>query len=355
MRVKVKGFKVFKDRYGKQRCYHRATGVGLDLEKHPLGSSEFFAECARIAAINAMKVEKPGTLGLLISVYKKSPAWRELKPKSQEWYESGIAYLKPINDTPLIKFDSPLVVRIRDKAQTKKSWYFANIVKTTLSTLFSWGKERGYIDSNPAKDVRRVKRPKDLARANRPWTTPEYIAVLEASPSHFKPLIGVMLYTGADPIDTVLLLKSQYKGFAFDFNRKKTGNPVYKPIPSLLKTILETMPKHDADTLLANSFGKPWTKSGVDSVWHKLKKELEDKGVIQKGLTLKGLRHTYATILREIGESHRSIADALGDKSEAMGQHYSRDADIKSNAERTVKVFDKKHGIVKLNKKSVKL
>lgn len=49
--VRVKGFKIFKDRHGKQRCYHRETGHKVDLTHAPIGSAEFFAECETIRAI----------------------------------------------------------------------------------------------------------------------------------------------------------------------------------------------------------------------------------------------------------------------------------------------------------------
>jgi len=50
-KVRVKGFKIFKDRHGKQRCYHRETGHKVDLSHAPIGSAEFFAECETIRAI----------------------------------------------------------------------------------------------------------------------------------------------------------------------------------------------------------------------------------------------------------------------------------------------------------------
>lgn len=50
-RVRVKGFKVFKDRHGKQRCYHRQTGDKVDLIRTPIGSAECFAECEKIRAV----------------------------------------------------------------------------------------------------------------------------------------------------------------------------------------------------------------------------------------------------------------------------------------------------------------
>jgi DNA repair exonuclease SbcCD ATPase subunit len=49
--VRVKGFQIFRDRHGKQRCYHRKTRAAIDLEKYPIGSAEFLAECTRISAL----------------------------------------------------------------------------------------------------------------------------------------------------------------------------------------------------------------------------------------------------------------------------------------------------------------
>ena len=39
--IRVSGFKIFKDRHGKQRCYHRKTGIKIDLERAPIGSAAF--------------------------------------------------------------------------------------------------------------------------------------------------------------------------------------------------------------------------------------------------------------------------------------------------------------------------
>jgi ureidoglycolate hydrolase len=49
--VQVRGFKIFKDRHGKHRCYHRKTGIKIDLERPPIGSAAFIAECEKIVAL----------------------------------------------------------------------------------------------------------------------------------------------------------------------------------------------------------------------------------------------------------------------------------------------------------------
>lgn len=356
MRIKVKGFQLFKDRHGKMRCYHRATGEAIDLEKFPIDSVEFLGECSRICALYKPKDIKPGTLGMLIKKYKESPKWAELKPKTQTFYEEAFIYLSPIHSTAIIRFNRPLVVKIRDKAYEKKTWWFANQIKTSISVLFQWGSERGYIEENYASGIKRIGRPKDLPRANRPWTDKERFVVLEEMKPHFKPVIGAILYTGADTCDVI---RFPNKTDSVEFSRQKTGVEVKQKLKSAFKSILAHAPKHTATTLLANSYGNPWTADGVNSVWSKERRKLEAQGKIGKGLTLKGLRHTHATILREMGEDDRTIADALGQKSQSMGRHYSRDADISKKMDGVTKKFNRAEAqkiakFVKPSNKSVK-
>ena len=118
-RIKVKGFQIFPDRHGKMRCYHRKTRTAVNLKTAPLGSAEFFAECARISELTKLAgIPKPGTFGLLIAEYKTSDAFLDdLAPRTQADYQRCLNYLKPIADTPLHRFDRALVVRIRDKAR----------------------------------------------------------------------------------------------------------------------------------------------------------------------------------------------------------------------------------------------
>ena len=133
-KIRLRGFQIFKDRHGKWRAYHRKTRAPVDLDKTPLGSAEFFAECAKIAALAEAKAvkEKPGTFGFLIRNYRASATFQDLAPRTQADYQGHFDYLQPIADTPLIRFDRPLVVRIRDKAAASKGRRFGNYLKATL-------------------------------------------------------------------------------------------------------------------------------------------------------------------------------------------------------------------------------
>ena len=109
----------------------------------------------------------------------------------------------------------------------------------------------------------------------------------------------------------------------------------------MLQEILAGAPTHDAITLCANSNGLPWTESGFRASWRKLRTKLEREKKINEGLTLYGLRHTVAVILREAGADERTIADALGQKTIEMARHYAEGADLKRKMRGVVAEFDR--------------
>lgn len=349
--VRVKGFQIFADRHGRMRCYHRRKKTAVDLTKAPLGSAEFFAECARISEANKLAIPpKAGTLVQLIADYKAHAAFTGLAEATRGDYQRIFNYLRPIEGTALHRFDAPLVVRIRDKAAEGGKRRFANYVKSVMSTLFSWAVERGLMTLNPAKGVKNIRRPRGMPDANRPWSDSERHAVLDGAPSHMLPALALMAFTGLGPGDTLRLPKTFFKDGRIATRRSKTGEPVYWQAPSPLRTIMKDAPKHDAITLCANSDGKPWTLSGFRASWRKFRLKLEADGKIGPGLTLYGLRHTVAVILRECGFDERTIADALGQKTIEMARHYAKGADLTNKMRDVAKKFGRE-----VNKRRTKL
>jgi integrase len=338
--VRMRGFKIFRDRHRRWRCYHRRTGIAVDLIKCPMGSAEFFAECARISELLSTVAPKPGTLGLLIQSYRADATFTDLAPRTRTDYQRIFDYLKPIADTALVKFDRPLIVRIRDKAAEQRGRRQGNYVKSVLSLLFAWGVERGYLPNNPASEIKSIRRKKGLPEANRPWSDEERHAVLEALPPHMKVPMGLMMYAGLGPKDALLLPRSFFRDGEIATRRSKTGEPVYWPCPAPLAEIIVAAPTHNAITLCANSKGRPWTESGFNASWRPVKLRLQKAGDIGFGLTLYGLRHTVAVIMREQGFDERTIADALGQKTIEMARHYAKGADLKPKMRGVVKSLD---------------
>jgi hypothetical protein len=111
--IKVKGFKIFKDKKPpfKLRCYHRATGYKIDMEIVELGSVAFFVECEKINALTeARKAKEPkaGTLGGLIVAYYRTEHFSDtLSDRTRKDYRTVANYLEPILDTPISAIDTP--------------------------------------------------------------------------------------------------------------------------------------------------------------------------------------------------------------------------------------------------------
>ncbi|MEW9838557.1 tyrosine-type recombinase/integrase [Mesorhizobium marinum] len=341
--VRVKGFAIWQDRKlpFKWRCRHRKTGTMLDLAQHPLGSLSFFAECSRIAALIQKADEpKPGTLGQLVARYRAGTTFADLATRTRDDYQRCFDYLQPIADTSLDRFSAPLIVRIRDKAAAKHGRRFGNYVKTVLALTFAWGLERGYVKNNPAVRIKGIRRPRGAPDANRPWSDSERNAVSAALPSHMTLPVALMMYCGLDPQDAIRLPRTAVSDGMINARRGKTGEAIWLPLPSPVVDALASAAAHDAITCCANSRGKPWSVSGFRASWRPIRMKLETAGVVEKGLTLKGLRHTVATILAEMGYDDRTIADMLSQKTEAMARLYSRRANKTRKLSAVVKDFE---------------
>ena len=360
-RVRVRGFQIFEDRHGTWRCYHRATRIKIDLGATPLGSAGFFAECSKIQAVakaQAATKPRPGTLGGLIEFYRRTDHYRDLSDRTKADYQRCADFLAPIADMPVFKINTPMVAGIHDKAAAKLGWRRGNYVLTLLSEVFRQSVPRGHISENFAAKVLAKRRPKSLAKVNRPWTAAELETVLGAAEPHVKAAIALMANTGLDPSDAIRLKKDQIVSDVIRGLRGKTQAIVAVPIGRSLRAALDSAPAHDAETIVATSRGKPWTYSGLSSVWHRFKGRLEEANAIAPGLTLKGLRHTVATTLREAGMSDRDIADLLGQKTASMALHYSSTADLEAKNRKTVRKLDseneRRRRVVKPSAETVK-
>lgn len=339
--VRIKGFKIYQDRHDTWRCYHRATSTAIDLAKNPLGSAGFFAECDRITRIySAVATSKPGTLGMLIKQYRADTAFQGLAARTRRDYQKCFDYLKDIEDTHLVRFNPPLVVKIRNSAGKDMGRKWGTYVKTTLSLIFSWGLEQGYVDNNPALRIKGLKKPKDAPDANRPWSDDEREAVHSAAPAYLLLPISLMMFCGLDPGDVVNLPKTAVKDGFIDTKRGKTKQPVWLPLPDPVVEALARAEVHKAMTLCVSTEGTPWTYSGLDGAWQRFRAKLLKAEKIKTGLTLKGLRHTVATILADMGYDERTIADMLGQQTIEMARHYSRRAEKRVKLTAVIKNFD---------------
>ena len=347
-KIKIKGVKAYVSK-GKVYAYHRKTGT---LLRSAFGTAEFFAELAAIeASMKTGKVApKPGTWGALVIKYKEHRL-PQLARRTQTDYHKILDWFSVLDDMPLPKWNRGFAIQLRDKAFQQHGRRFANYVIAVGQAVFTWGLERNYVHEHPIKDIKAITRPKQMVRANRPWSRSEWNVVISEAPKHLLApilLCGVLGWREGEAINR---LRNDYDRDSKRIKRTsaKSGKVVRTPVPKMVSDALDGLFPHDAVTLLVNSRGASWTENGFRSSVFKFLGRLETEGKVDAGLTIHGLRHTCGTLLRELGFDKDTIADMLGQEDAGMAEWYARDADLQRKLGGVVKKLDRHFSVANKN------
>ena len=338
--VRIDGVKrYFEPKSGKIYCYHRASGKRL---LSPFGSPAFFLELAAAQSrFDTKPVSKHGSLKLVIEHYRDSHEFQSLRSTTKSEYDRLLNNLALMDGIVMKEVTAPHIVKIRDYTFKSRNRSFANKTLAMLSILFSYAVERGFADINPVKQVKRIRRRGGETRRNRPWTRTELDEVITRAPRHLALPIMIGRWTGLRESDALTIGMSNFDGETIRFETAKRGVWVSIPVAEPLKVALANRPTHKVATLCANSRGQTWTSDGFKTSFFKFIRRLEKEKVVVPGLTFHGLRQTVATELRELGFDTRMIADMLGQKSETMAAHYSRDADLQEKLKPAVEKMER--------------
>ena len=326
MVIRIKGVKRVVSK-GRVYYYHRKSGLRLP----GVPGTTIFADALKAAENGAVMADGiPGTLGGIIAAYRAAPEFTGLQERTRADYQKVFDYLKPLGVLPIGEVDRAYLYEVRDKAFKRRKRRFANYVTQVLSRVFNWAKRRNMADDNPAADVEPIKRPKDAPIVNRAWTDDELATVLAAAPLELRVAIALGAYLGFRVGDMLRLTWSAYDGLAFQIRQHKTGEELWVPVHRHLKTILDAhKERRRSPVIVIGAKGKPFTVSGFQTRFFGMLRRLRKEGKVAKGLSFHGLRHTVGRKLGEAGCAARTIADMLGQKTTAMGEHYSRHANRK--------------------------
>jgi integrase len=344
--TRIKGIKrYFEPKAGKYYCYHRATGKRI---KEEFGSPEFFE---RLAQLNNESLRhrddlNPGSLKALILKYKTSGAFQnDLAPRTRSDYEKVFAFLTPLWDVPLSSFTTPQIVKLRETWRKERGHSFINKTRAVLSILFNHGIEEGLMSTNPVRDVKQIRRPKDARTVNRPWTLSERRVVMAQLPSHLRLPVAIALFSGMREGDVISAPPTIINENKIRVRTAKRNVWIDIPILPELAEALEAekvakaKAKVENTRLCTNSRGEPWTLDGFSCSFRKAIKKLEKAKLVGAGLTFHGLRHTVATTLAEAGVSEEDIAAVLGQKTSRMAAHYAREADRSRRTKAAIRKF----------------
>lgn len=334
---------------GRVYYYHRASGARLPNDPH---SPEFVAALARLNSGNApVPNVQPGTFGALVAAYRASPEFARLAPRTSADYQGVLNWLRGIDAMPIVQLDGPAMLAIRDKALAQKKRRFANHVLQVIGTLLNWGKPRRLSLGNPLAGIRGIKipRPRDLPRANRPWSDDETAAVLGAATGGLRVALALACYAGMRGGDIVRVTWAAYDGAALTWRQGKTSGEVWLPCLPELKAILDAAPK-TATTIATQQNGTPMTEAGLRKAFRTLILRLLRDGQVAPGLTLHGQRHRIGDALMEAGGSLEMVQAVLGQRSIAAPQHYSRGASRRRAASAAIELLANARGTILQNR-----
>lgn len=330
--------------------YHRATGSRIEAE---FGTPAFALEVERLNQRAIETAPRDGSLNALITAYRSKPEFTGLAQRTQSDYQKVFDWLQPIVDMPLLEISTAEIYDLRDKAFEQKKRRFANYVVQVMRLLLEWGRSRGHVTENVAVGVATIPRPKNMPRANRPWTDAEREVVLAHAPIMLRAVIALGMFAALREGDACALPKSAYDGKLIESVASKNGEPLWIPAHYRLREILReaaaarqealaarakrrTVLPFDPPSLVVTSRGRQWTTSGFRASFFKLIAVLEAEGLVGPGLTFHGLRHTVGKLVMEAGGSKEDVGMLLSDRSPSMAEHYSREHEKKGRVTATM-------------------
>src|SRR5215813_10305898 len=258
------------DRHGNIRVYYRAKGPKVRLRGVPW-TPEFMAqyEAAKNATpIRAPKGITPGSWQWLCVQYFSSIEFKQLKSRTQQerrWilestFDEPIApgSNKLFKDFPLAQMKADAVEVLRDrKFKTPQA---ANARVKNIKVVFKWAIKRRFINSNPAREIERIRVKSDGFPA---WTVDNVHQFESRHPigSKARLALALLLYTGQRRGDVVRFGKQHCKNGKLIFTQEKTNKRLVLPILPELQKIIDASPCGSL-TFLESDWHRPFSPHG---------------------------------------------------------------------------------------------
>ena len=322
-KVDLVNIKAYADRHGRMRYYYRRKGFpAVTLPGEP--GSPAFLEAYAAAGAAAPKARpasdrvQPRSISALMIEYYRSPEFMALAPQTQANYRN-------ILDRFRAKFGHKGVAGVetrhldsifRDMAATPGA---AANLRLRLNRVFRLAVKMAWRDSNPVRDSEAKRKKSD---GFVPWTEEE-IATYEAfwpEGTRERLALALLLYTAVRRSDVVKMGRQHISSGRISLRQTKGGAWIKIPIHPTLQAEIDRHPT--ALTFLVTQYGAPFTAPGFTQ-W------FVERAVMAgiRNRTPHGLRKAAGRRLAEAGCSTKEIAAALGHRTLAEAETYTRDAD----------------------------
>lgn len=246
-----------------------------------------------------------GTVKNLWRLYQESPSWERLKDDTRRDYtQCSKPLLAVFGDMPATQIKPSDIARYL-RIERADAPVRANRENSLLSNLMNVAIERGELDVNPCKQVRRNQ---EMPRRVEPEADQIQALVKFAyekggqwpvivMAAEFASLAGPrqieflsITWPFIDQAEIRIKRAKQRKGAPEIIDKVEVS-----PAMAELLERLRLAQKDDCQTVFANRHGNPYTRSGFKGMWGKLMKAATEAKAISQHFTFHDLRAFYAT------------------------------------------------------------
>ncbi len=189
----------------------------------------------------------------------------------------------------------------------------ADKVIGALATVLAWAYERGMIEVNHAREVKKLA--PQGGRADKVWTPDQLAALLANSPPDLSKLVRMALLTAARLGDLLALTWEQFDGRWIEYTPAKTAKttgvivrlPVYELPP--LESLMRELGPSTGHMLRTEARGIPWTIPNFNAKW---KAALAKAELLSADRHFHDLRGTAITNLLSAGATDAETASISG-------------------------------------------
>lgn len=305
---------VYRQRNG---LYFQRRGWPSQKFESEFGSPEFWREYAGILSCK----DKPRRVvlrnfGALIDDYRRSPRYRNLKPRTGLDYDKHLDFFRKImGETNPAKMQRKDVIRLRDANADKA--YFANYSLRVLRVLMEHCVDLGWRETNPARGVSELK---TIKKDREPWSRHLLDAYRSACDLGTRERLVMELCVGTGQrIGDVLEMRwSHIQDGGFVVRQSKTGKELWVPILSELQAALDAASRHSVFILTNERGTNRWSYRGAS---HAVRRVRERIGALS--YDIHSWRYNAACELVEAGCGDDLVAAVTG-QSPAMVIHYTK-------------------------------
>lgn len=267
-------------------------------------------------------VKAMGGIATMIHEYQRSPRYLGLADATRRDYDRYIMdFGRRFGDLDPRDIDPHHIAALRDSFGNtpSKADHYVAIVRT----IYAWGVERGFSNTNPAIGVSHIAK----VEPYEPW--PQWAwELVPLMRRELRVACFLALYTGQRLGDILRMQLGHVDAGCVTVRQSKTRKDMVIKLHSALRPIIDECRENATIFLVSRQDGSPFSVDQFHAMWgrEKAKPFMADFCEAKPGLVFHGLRKSAVCKLLEAGCTHKEVAAVTG-HSHGMIEHYAKSVD----------------------------